>query len=377
MEKIKTSAVQNAEDIGLETILTKLKSAYPVLATTENRAHTFTQRTMVLRLGALGDCIILTPLIRYLRETLNEEVYLLTSEQGFDIFKNNPFINKTILYEKNSVPPQLWDKFKIALKNGYECNRVIDMCESIERVLALLPIDPEFNYTKKERELMCNKNYYDYTFQFAGYPAITGKRGEMFFDEKEEEWARKFLANYKDKYIVLWGLSGSGRNKSYPFVPYVISDLLKRYTRLMIITVGDEACKILECGMEHPQILKMSGLWNFRQSALLTKYVNLVISPDTGLLHAAGMFDTPKIGLLGHSTKENITKHFNNDYTIESQCDCAPCFKLIYNATIQCPIEPISSGCWCMTEGLPVERVYKHICGAIDKDYYGKNTTTT
>ena len=41
---------------------------------------------------------------------------------------------------------------------------------------------------------------------------------------------------------------------------------------------------------------------------ILTKLVDLVISPDTGVLHASGAFDTPKIGLLGHTTIENITK---------------------------------------------------------------------
>jgi ADP-heptose:LPS heptosyltransferase len=48
----------------------------------------------------------------------------------------------------------------------------------------------------------------------------------------------------------------------------------------------------------------------------LTKFVDLVISPDTGVLHASGCYDTPKIGLLGHTTIENITKYFKNDYSI-------------------------------------------------------------
>jgi len=105
---------------------------------------------------------------------------------------------------------------------------------------------------------------------------------------------------------------------------------------------------------------------------IVAKYASLVISPDTGLLHASGCWNTPKVGLLGHTTIKNITSNFVNDYSLESQCECAPCFRLIYNAIAQCPLDPISSGTWCMVEGLPAKRVYKHICDVIDKTYYDR-----
>jgi ADP-heptose:LPS heptosyltransferase len=93
----------------------------------------------------------------------------------------------------------------------------------------------------------------------------------------------------------------------------------------------------------------------------LTKEVDLVVSPDTGILHASGQFDTPKIGLLGHTTIENITKYFKNDHSIEAECACAPCFRLIYDWERQCPIEPVTYAAWCMSVGIPPEKVFERI----------------
>ncbi len=99
----------------------------------------------------------------------------------------------------------------------------------------------------------------------------------------------------------------------------------------------------------------------------LTGLVDLVVSPDTGVLHASGAFGTPKIGLLGHTSIENITKHFINDYSIESTASCAPCFRLIYDHVAQCPVDMDTTGAWCQAVGIPAETLVDRIEKVIDK----------
>ena len=325
------------------------------------------------RIGAWGDVLVVTPLIRYLKQQGNE-MYVLTSEEtGAQILQHNPYIDKIIPYPKDSIPMDLFGKFLKSTQEAYGCQRLIDMNESIECTLALNPQDPQYNYTKAERLAMCNKNYYDYAFEFAGENVTNSTgRGEVFFTQEEEEWAEDFLYTLKQKgrFLLLWGLSGSGRNKAYPAAEVVIKDLLDKYKDIVIITVGDDVCQILEPKLQSSRIAYLCGQTTYRQSMLLTKYVNLVVAPDTGLLHSAGCFTTPKVGLFGHSTKENVTKYFENDFSIEADCACAPCMRLIYNAAIQCPIDPRTRGCWCMTYGLKATRVYEHICGVIERSYY-------
>jgi heptosyltransferase-2 len=125
--------------------------------------------------------------------------------------------------------------------------------------------------------------------------------------------------------------------------------------------VGDNKAKLIEDDVSC-EITKLCGKIEFITSALLTKYVDLVISVDSGVLHAAGCFDTPKIALLGNSSAENITKHFKNCTTIESDCMCSPCFKTIFEIG-ECPIDKTTNATLCMGYGIsPFE-----ILDSIDK----------
>jgi ADP-heptose:LPS heptosyltransferase len=319
------------------------------------------KRYLVIRLGAFGDCLIVSPLLHFLKQQ-KHEVYILTSEQGEQIFKYNPNIDKLIPHKRNSVPnDKLGDYFK-SIKETYECEEMINLCESIEVNLALYPTDPRYKYTKPELYQECNKNYYDETFKIAGFPDQTGWLPEMYFSKEEEKTIQGFFKQFKDWYVVLWGLSGSARNKTYPYVHDIINELLKRYSDMIFITVGDEACQILETPLRDNRVIKKSGIWSIRESMLACKYASLVVSPDTGILHASGCFTTPKIGLLTHSTIENITKHFKNDYSLEVEgVSCAPCFKIQYKPSVQCNLAEDNLTPLCMKFGILPERLLKQI----------------
>jgi len=328
-------------------------------------------RYLVTRYGAIGDSILITPLLRYLKEKGNE-VYLHTSETGLKILAENPFVDKIVPYKSNSIPPEKLDEFWEGLRKAYECDKHINLCESIEVSLALHPSTPQYNLPKKERMRLYNKNYYDYCFEFSKNQCseieeIKGKRGELFFTKEEEMSMQKIIEEFKKergvKKILMWALTGSGRNKTYPYFIQVVGELLKLYPEWAILTVGDNVCQMFEYPFEEEQrVIRRSGKWEIRQSLLATKYVDLVVAPDTGILHGAGCFDTPKIGLFGHSTKENVTKYFKNDFSLESEgVSCSPCLRLIYEANVQCAIDPLTTACLCMSDGLKADRVLNHI----------------
>ena len=199
-------------------------------------------------------------------------------------------------------------------------------------------------------------------------------RPKMFFTSDEEVCMHNFFVDFRKrvKMIVMWGLSGSAANKTYPYVPEVMYPLLDKYPWLGFLTVGDEVCRILETELKHERIFNRSGVWSIRQSCLATKYVDLVIAPDTGILHAAGMYNTPKIGLLTHTSRNNITKHFINDYSLTAEegghpffkeLSCSPCYKIIYNKRIQCNLTHVKDTKTpvCMAYGFPPEKVISRI----------------
>lgn len=312
----------------------------------------------------LGDSLIITPLVKYLKNQ-GHEIYLHTSETGAEILKGNPNIDKVIPYVSNSVPDDKLQEHwkKIAEENG--CDKSINLCESIERAISCHPIDPMYSWTKSERRERCDKNFYEYTFEHCGESWINADamRPEMFFTEEEETKMRNFFNQDKTAFWILWGLSGSGLNKSYPYSDFVIAEILQKHKNVKVVTVGDELCQVLEA-LKDKRVIRRAGVWTMRESSLAAKFANLVVAPDTGLIHASGCFDTPKICLIGSNSKNNITKHFANDYSIEADeklVPCAPCFRLIYSASQQCPIEPESGLPKCMALGIRPQLIVEKI----------------
>ena len=287
-----------------------------------------------------------------------------TSKRGLEIWKHDPNIDEFIEYEDESIPveelPEFWKK----QEEEFGADKYINFSGSLECNVALHPRDPEYAYPKYERAELCDKNYYDVTAEWAGVKC-DDQIPSLYFTKKEHKAAKKFLK--KDKFNILWGMSGSGKNKVYPWTEYVIGEILNNYDNVHFITVGDEKCQLIESRTDN--ITNLSGKLDIRTTLCLTGHVDLVVSPDTGVLHASGCYTTPKIGLLGHTTKNNITKYFVNDNSIEAKCGCAPCFHLIYDYNIQCPTDPITKAAWCMAVGLEPERVYEQVASIIPDSY--------
>lgn len=317
-------------------------------------------RTLLIRLGAFGDVLAVTPLVRFLKEKGNE-VYFLGSEQAQEILQNNPYVDKFIYHKRDSVPADNLGEYFKNIKRAYECNEMIDLCESYECKIILHPAQPQYNWTKQERMALCNRNIYDLTFELAGYPQEKGHLPEMYFTEDEKQQVAQLVVDYLGSYKILWVLSGSSLHKAYPYTAYVLDRLLKKYPDMIIFTVGDEKCQILETELNNERIIHLSGKISVRQTCLLCKYMDLIISPETGILHASGMYDTPKIGMFTHTTPETITKYFKNDYSMQAKVSCSPCFQIKYEANIQCPIDPVTSAPWCVAFGFDADRVIEKI----------------
>jgi ADP-heptose:LPS heptosyltransferase len=298
----------------------------------------------------------------------------LGGEPAEKMTKNSPYIKKFILIpEGGNITVDTLPAFIETTAKAYECDKVLNMVGCFENSILIHPSQPEYNWPKKERIARCNVNCYDYAFKHAGYPEVTGKIGELYFNPEEEAKIKKEIDDIrgKDGFVILWGLAGTGSEKTWPWYGYAWSDLVMKYKNVKIISTGDKPCEILELVTKHPRQIKKSGKWSMMESMIAAKYVDLVVTPNTGLIHAAGCFDTPKICILSHCTIEQITKYFKNDYSIEADIDkapCAPCFRLIYDAGIQCPIdEEVSGSCLCMALGQSRERVMTRITEVIDK----------
>lgn len=302
-------------------------------------------KILITRLGAIGDMIMVTPLLRLLKEEGNH-ITLNCKKYSKEVLRHNPYIDDYIIHD-DDIPMDKLDAHLDELAKGFD--RHINLTASIENGLLVTQAQEEFGWSQAERHEAFNRNYYDEMLVLGGR-SETGLNGELYFSAVENIRAREEMKKYKRKFVVLWSLSGSSHHKSWPMTENAARAFLDANKDTVIITVGDDLCRLLE--WEHPRTIQRSGKWQLRKSLIMTKYVDLVIGTETGILNAAGCFSTPKVILLSHSSEENLSKHWKNCTSIEPDVECHPCHKLHFSLGT-CVLDKGMKSPICMTSVAP------------------------
>ena len=308
-------------------------------------------KILVTRIGAIGDCVIITPALKMLKAD-GHNVTVETKDVGAQILRHNPNVDRTIIHDlPEGVDLDLYWK---QLAEPFD--KHINLGGSIEDTLAVGPFNPLYTASREEREAKCNVNYYDHTLKLCGYD-VTGMRGELYFSQVEHQFARSERKKYRNKFLILWAMSGSSTHKAYPYAEYVAGKFLDNHEDAVIITVGDYVAELLE--FNHPRAISKSGKWPIRKSLIMTDYADLVIGPDTGLMHAAGCFPTNKILLHSAASPDNISKYWLNCKDMSAGVECQPCYRLLFDLDI-CQQDKRFDTSICMAQLDPF-KVYEEI----------------
>ena len=309
------------------------------------------KRALVVRYGAIGDIVQSTPVFRKLKEE-GYHVTLNCTKPAPEILKHNPNVDECIVQIKDYVENKGDNLQKYWTEIAKSYDKFVNLTGAAEDTLLIADKyiykwcteirkeHPELdeasvlhNALNVARDKAQNTNYYDKHLELAGY-SDPRPRGDLYFSEQEEIMAAGFRAKYPNRFIVMWSLAGSSYHKMYPYFHLVLSELTAKIPEILVVSVGDQECRLLE-RMPSTRYLPRAGVWELRTSMVMTKWVDLVVGPETGILNAAGCFPTPKITLLSHSTHENLCKYWENDYCLAPEgVFCYPCHVLHYTHAV-------------------------------------------
>lgn len=323
-------------------------------------------RALIIRHAAHGDMCIASAIPPYLKKD-GYEVHFLTSKIGMEILKYDPNIDHLIHYCANSVPIEKLHDFYNAISADYD--KSIVLTGSIEESM-LFPFPSEGWYkTNRQRRMVCTDNYYERGIRLAGYEPNGLLTGQLFFSPEDIAFANNFRAKYKDNFVIVWATSGSSLHKAYAYMHQVAMRVLAEIPESIIVVCGSFDDMILS--FKHPRVISFGHYrYPIMRSFALAKIADLVIGPETALLNAAGCFDTPKICMLSHSGKHNLTSTWANDYSIQSQTHCSPCHRLQKVVEIwkrECPLDKYyfhkhrAEIPACAGEGFPPGMVFERI----------------
>lgn len=285
---------------------------------------THKKKAAVIRYGAFGDMAQTSSLFPGLRE-MGYHVTLYCQAGGYDVVKHDPYVDRFIVQERDSVPNRFLKEFWDHEQKKYD--KWINLCESVEGTLLAAPGRTPFEWPNEARAVHMDRNYLEWTHLLAGVPPPY--RPKFYSTLEEKAWARK-TAERRGKRNILWSLAGSSGHKVWPHLDPVIAQVMLEYPDVHITLVGDEVCRILETGWEkEPRVHCQSGKWTIRESMAFAEVADIIIGTETGLLNAAGSMDAWKIVTLSHSSPEMLTKHWKNVIALQQPkgvgCSKSPC----------------------------------------------------
>ncbi|MBW1713955.1 MAG: hypothetical protein JRJ59_12495, partial [Deltaproteobacteria bacterium] len=295
-------------------------------------------KTLVIRLGAIGDLVFISPVLRGLKER-GDWVGLVCKKHGRAIFHGSGLVDRLHLWTKEDeeaaraqggptgIVEAAWTRAKEAYAAGYE--RVIILDDVIEnhylwstrrpQVVArsgqgawVRLVEDHSPWQRGERKFRYD-NYYQVLLEAADLQGADPRPVWRVLDH-ERRWAAKFKRRHglTGHRLAVFQLTGSGANKAWPYWPVLASALLKEDSDLRIVTLGVQADQVLEwdwadrdsriVNLASRQTVVKGGFKNawdrIRREVALIGAAELFVGPDSSTLHCAGPLATPKIALM-------------------------------------------------------------------------------
>lgn len=144
--------------------------------------------------------------------------------------------------------------------------------------------------------------------------------------EEEKVWATKFLSKYSRPIIGIQLKASSWVRNPVPDELLRLIRML-RYNNFTVIVMDNH-----QFGFKDEGIVNMASGYNIREVASIIQQTNLMITPDSGLMHFAGHFKIPTVSIFGGSDPKCRLKYYTTIHPIlnKQKLDCQFCWSHSY-----------------------------------------------
>lgn len=301
-------------------------------------------RFLIIRFSSIGDIVLTTPVVRCLKNQVkNVEIHYLTKPQFSKILESNPHIDKVHV---------LKDSFADTIHElKYEhFDYIIDLHKNLRsfRVKNRLKIISfSFHKLNKEKWLMVNfkKNKLPdihivdrYLETLSIFDIQNDQQGLDYFIPKEDEVELKTISpELLSGYVGV--VVGAYHNTKKLPADKIIS-ICKKINKPIVLLGGPDDQQEAENikNAVGTNIYNTCGKFNINQSAYVVKQANVILTPDTGLMHIASAFKKKIVSVWGNTIPEFGMYPYLPDPTSEiveiKGLKCRPCTKIGFS---KCP----------------------------------------
>ncbi|RMA96000.1 lipopolysaccharide heptosyltransferase II [Hydrogenothermus marinus] len=298
----------------------------------------------------LGDLILTTPLIASIKNIFpNSKLHIITKPFGKQVLKNNPYVNKLIIFDKSKdstlklIKDLRKEKYDLAI-SPHRSHRA-----AYSLFLAGIPERVGFDkggfsflYTKKAKHAFDGIHEIDRNFRLLkaldkNISEENFQRFPQLFLTKEEDQFYKSIGLQDKDYLLI---APGSKWKTKRWTAKGFADLIKKlYKKENIVLIGGKEDKqftdeILKIAQLNP--INLVGKTDLRQTFSLIKHSKGLISNDSAPVHMAVAFNIPVVDIYGPTVKDFGFYPYRNGIIVEiKDLKCRPCGLHGHN---NCPI---------------------------------------
>lgn len=304
------------------------------------------KKILVIRFSSIGDIVLTTPVIRCLKNQLQDiELHVLIKKKFSSLYLNSPYVDKVFEFDNS-----LRENIKELKKEHYDY--VVDLQKNhrSKRVCCALRCPhsgfPKLNFRKfllTTFKINCMPDIHIVDRYFKAVENLGVKNDykglDFFIADANNLQEPDIPEEFRDGFYA-FVIGGMHNTKMLPTEKII--EVIEKLDKPVIL-LGDSndlkrANEIIKAVVEN--VGNMAGKLNLEQSASIIRMAEAVLTNDTGLMHIAAAFHKPIVSVWGNTVPEFGMYPYLPDEPEKCkiiECKglrCRPCSKLGYK---KCP----------------------------------------
>ena len=310
------------------------------------------KKILLFKIGAIGDVVMTTPLVRQLRKSFPDaQIDYAVGKPANKVLENNKYINEVISFEAKKTPSAIL-KFAPFIskirKRKYDAVFMFDRHLILNSTAQLFGAKELIGFDRlgKEGVGLTHKVYFDGSKHEIQYYLELGKkygakidtkdvRPDVFITKKDEKFAESIFKKYKLGKNTICIAPGGAKNpgqsislKLWPEERYaeLIEQLVKNNN---IVLVGDKndtkTGEWIINKVKSNKVVNMIDKTTIQETAALMKKSAAIICNDTGPMHIASAVNSHVISIFGPTDPNRFSPLSRGSTYIWKKKDKKPC----------------------------------------------------
>jgi ADP-heptose:LPS heptosyltransferase len=265
---------------------------------------------LIIRLSSIGDIILTTPVIRCLKNQFKEaEIHFLVKKQFFPVVSANPYIDKFLCFDDNlssiinTIREENFD-YIIDLHNNIRTfiikSRVKVRSYSVDKINFR-----KFLMVQFKVDLLPETHIVDRYLETVNFFGIQndGKGLDYFIPGEDEIDINSLPSEFRKGYVAIV-TGGKHATKQIPAESLIQMCKLLDFPVILLGGPDDRQTGKIIAESSGGNVFNACGKYNINQSAYLVKHAILLITTDTGLMHAGSAFNKIILSVWGNTIPE-------------------------------------------------------------------------